>query len=73
MKLKYEVSEYNLHKSQFQLFPTGYPAGKTASQEGRSAWAAFWVILVGLVVAAAGAYLVYKYRIRVSFVTFSVW
>ncbi|KHN42313.1 Vacuolar-sorting receptor 1 [Glycine soja] len=37
---------------------------KTASQEGRSAWAAFWVILVGLVVAAAGAYLVYKYRIR---------
>ncbi|KAG5005207.1 hypothetical protein JHK82_029235 [Glycine max] len=37
---------------------------KTASQEGRSAWAAFWVILIGLVVAAAGAYLVYKYRIR---------
>jgi len=50
-----------------------YSAGKTASQEGRSAWAAFWVILIGLVVAAAGAYLVYKYRIRVSFITFSVW
>lgn len=55
----------------FHLFPTGHSAGKTASQEGRSAWAAFWVILVGLVVAAAGAYLVYKYRIRVSLVPFS--
>ncbi|KAL5070291.1 hypothetical protein RYX36_021178 [Vicia faba] len=37
---------------------------KTSSQEGRSAWAAFWVIVTGLVLAAAGAYLVYKYRIR---------
>ncbi|XP_020237450.1 vacuolar-sorting receptor 1 [Cajanus cajan] len=37
---------------------------KTATQEGRSAWAAFWVILIGLVLAGAGAYLVYKYRIR---------
>ncbi|OIV91141.1 hypothetical protein TanjilG_30363 [Lupinus angustifolius] len=37
---------------------------KTASQQGKSAWAALWVIFVGLVVAAGGAYLVYKYRIR---------
>ncbi|QCE08444.1 vacuolar-sorting receptor 1-like [Vigna unguiculata] len=37
---------------------------KTARQEGRSAWTVFWVILVGLVMAAAGAYLLYKYRIR---------
>lgn len=55
----------------FYLFPTGYFAGKTARQEGRSAWTVFWVILVGLVMAAAGAYLLYKYRIRVSLVTFS--
>ncbi|OVA17102.1 EGF-like calcium-binding domain [Macleaya cordata] len=31
---------------------------------GRTAWAAFWVIFVGLVMAAGGAYLVYKYRLR---------
>ncbi|MCH99916.1 vacuolar-sorting receptor 1-like, partial [Trifolium medium] len=35
-----------------------------ASQEGKSAWAAFWVIVIGLVLAASGGYLVYKYRIR---------
>lgn len=40
-------------------------SGKTAAQ-GRSAWAAFWVILIGLGIAAGGAYLVYKYRLRVS-------
>ncbi|KAL1296132.1 hypothetical protein AAHE18_19G261300 [Arachis hypogaea] len=37
---------------------------KTASQGGKSVWAAFWVILLGLLLTAAGAYLVYKYRIR---------
>ncbi|CAL0316341.1 unnamed protein product [Lupinus luteus] len=37
---------------------------KTASPQGKSAWAAFWVLLVGLVMAAGGAYLVYNYRIR---------
>ncbi|CAL0300377.1 unnamed protein product [Lupinus luteus] len=37
---------------------------KTASQQGKSAWAALWIIFVGLVVATGGAYLVYKYRIR---------
>ncbi|KAJ0801109.1 putative EGF-like calcium-binding domain, PA domain, complement Clr-like EGF [Helianthus annuus] len=32
--------------------------------EAKSAWTAFWIIILGLAVAAAGAYLVYKYRIR---------
>ncbi|XP_044489025.1 vacuolar-sorting receptor 3-like [Mangifera indica] len=32
--------------------------------EVKSAWTAFWVILVGLAMAAGGAYLVYKYRLR---------
>ena len=39
-------------------------AGKASS--GRSAWTAVWVILIGLTMAAGGAYLVYKYRLRVS-------
>ena len=34
--------------------------------EVRSAWAAVWVILIGLAMAGGGAYLVYKYRLRVS-------
>lgn len=51
--------------------PIGYSAGKTASQGGRSAWAAFWVIIAGLALSAGGGYLIYKYRIRVSFVVFS--
>ncbi|KAE8691518.1 Vacuolar-sorting receptor 1 [Hibiscus syriacus] len=32
--------------------------------EVRSAWAAVWVILIGLGMADGGAYLVYKYRLR---------
>ncbi|RZC54682.1 hypothetical protein C5167_013543 [Papaver somniferum] len=36
---------------------------KSAS-EANSSWTAVWVILIGLVMAAAGAYLIYKYRIR---------
>lgn len=32
--------------------------------EVRSAWAAFWVILIGLGMAGGGGYLVYKYRLR---------
>nr|GMD05160.1 vacuolar-sorting receptor 3-like [Ipomoea batatas] len=32
--------------------------------EVKSAWAAVWVILIGLGVVAGGAYLVYKYRLR---------
>ncbi|KAL5167799.1 Vacuolar-sorting receptor 1 [Glycine soja] len=36
---------------------------KTGSQ-GRSTWAAFWLILLGVVMIAGGAFLVYKYRIR---------
>lgn len=40
-------------------------AGKRAT-EVKSAWAAVWVILLGLAMAGTGAYLVYKYRIRVS-------
>lgn len=39
--------------------------GKRAT-EVKSAWTAFWVILIGLAMAAGGAYLVYKYRLRVS-------
>ncbi|KAL5788089.1 hypothetical protein ACOSP7_005038 [Xanthoceras sorbifolium] len=34
------------------------------AREVRSAWAAVWVILIGLALAAGGAYLVYKYRLR---------
>ncbi|KAG9440469.1 hypothetical protein H6P81_020634 [Aristolochia fimbriata] len=36
---------------------------KTAS-EAKSAWLAFWVIVIGLAVAAGGAYVIYKYRLR---------
>lgn len=32
--------------------------------EAKSAWTAVWVILLGLALAASGAYLVYKYRLR---------
>ncbi|CAK9180848.1 unnamed protein product [Ilex paraguariensis] len=32
--------------------------------EVKSAWAAVWVILIGLGMAAGGAYLVYRYRLR---------
>ncbi|KAL3515365.1 hypothetical protein ACH5RR_022267 [Cinchona calisaya] len=32
--------------------------------EVKSAWAAVWVILMGLGMAAGGAYLIYKYRLR---------
>ncbi|KAE8679999.1 Vacuolar-sorting receptor 1 [Hibiscus syriacus] len=32
--------------------------------EVRSAWAAIWVIFIGLAMAGGGAYLVYKYRLR---------
>ncbi|KAE8669689.1 Vacuolar-sorting receptor 1 [Hibiscus syriacus] len=35
--------------------------------EVRSAWAAMWVILIGLAMAGGGAYLVYKYRLRAWF------
>jgi len=48
---------------------TGLPTGKTGSQ-GRSTWAAFWLILLGVVMIAGGAFLVYKYRIRVSSAAF---
>ncbi|KAK4491149.1 hypothetical protein RD792_001873 [Penstemon davidsonii] len=34
------------------------------SSEVKSAWAAVWVILIGLGLAGGGAYLVYKYRLR---------
>lgn len=47
-------------------FLFGHSAGKNA-RETKSAWAAVWVILIGLAMAAGGAYLVYKYRLRVSF------
>ena len=36
----------------------------------KSAWTAVWVILIGLAMAGTGAYLVYKYRIRVSLVQY---
>ncbi|KAJ9561055.1 hypothetical protein OSB04_006215 [Centaurea solstitialis] len=36
---------------------------KTAA-EGRSSWTVVWVVLLGLAMAAGGAYLVYKYRWR---------
>ncbi|KAI4318764.1 hypothetical protein MLD38_032433 [Melastoma candidum] len=32
--------------------------------ETRSSWTAFWVIVIGLAMAAAGGYLIYKYRLR---------
>ncbi|XP_057964346.1 vacuolar-sorting receptor 3-like [Malania oleifera] len=34
------------------------------ASEAKTAWAAIWVILIGLAMAAGGAYLVYKYRLR---------
>lgn len=34
----------------------------------KSAWTAVWIILIGLGMASAGAYLVYKYRLRVSYI-----
>ncbi|KAJ6986327.1 vacuolar-sorting receptor 3 [Populus alba x Populus x berolinensis] len=39
--------------------------GKSGT-EVRSAWAAVWVILLGLVMAGGGGYLIYKYRLRVK-------
>ncbi|GKV26475.1 hypothetical protein SLEP1_g35766 [Rubroshorea leprosula] len=36
---------------------------KSATEVG-SAWTAVWVIIIGLAIAAAGAYVVYKYRLR---------
>lgn len=36
-----------------------------STTEVKSAWAAVWVILIGLGMAGGGAYLVYKYRLRV--------
>lgn len=50
------------------MFLSSSFAGKTA-RETRSAWAAVWIILLGLAMAAGGAYLVYKYRLRVSLCT----
>ncbi|KAL0771169.1 hypothetical protein Bca101_036320 [Brassica carinata] len=38
-----------------------------AGSQVRSAWAAVWLIMLSLGLAAGGAYLVYKYRLRVSF------
>ncbi|CAM8899228.1 unnamed protein product [Rhodiola kirilowii] len=35
-----------------------------SGSEVKSVWTAFWIILIGLTMAAGGAYLVYKYRIR---------
>ncbi|KAF9621210.1 hypothetical protein IFM89_016704 [Coptis chinensis] len=40
-----------------------YNTGKKAS-EGKTAWTAIWVILIGLAMAAGGGYLIYKYRLR---------
>lgn len=34
--------------------------------ETKSAWTAVWVILIGLAMAGMGAYLIYKYRLRVN-------
>ncbi|KAL5706826.1 Vacuolar-sorting receptor 3 [Ranunculus cassubicifolius] len=34
------------------------------ASEGKTAWTAVWVILIGLAMAAGGAYLIYKYRLR---------
>ncbi|XP_065637183.1 vacuolar-sorting receptor 4 [Quercus suber] len=34
------------------------------ANETKSAWAAVWIILIGLAMAGGGAYLVYKYRLR---------
>lgn len=42
-----------------------YSPGKRAG-EAKTAWTAFWVIVVGLALAAAGTYLIYKHRLRVS-------
>ncbi|KAK6143646.1 hypothetical protein DH2020_023994 [Rehmannia glutinosa] len=36
------------------------------SAEVKSAWTAVWIILIGLAMAAGGAYLVYKYRLRTA-------
>ncbi|KAI3903267.1 hypothetical protein MKW98_031921 [Papaver atlanticum] len=35
-----------------------------SSSGARSAWTAFWIIFVGLAMAAGGGFLVYKYRLR---------
>ncbi|XP_041010612.1 vacuolar-sorting receptor 3-like [Juglans microcarpa x Juglans regia] len=35
-----------------------------SARETKSAWTAVWIILIGLAMAAGGAYLVYKYRLR---------
>ncbi|CAK9322205.1 unnamed protein product [Citrullus colocynthis] len=34
------------------------------ARAAKSSWSFFWVILIGLAIAAGGAYMVYKYRLR---------
>ncbi|XP_077233793.1 vacuolar-sorting receptor 3-like [Tasmannia lanceolata] len=34
------------------------------ASETKTAWAAIWIILIGLAVTSAGAYIIYKYRLR---------
>lgn len=46
-------------------------AGKRAS-EAKATWAAVWAILIALAIAAGGAYMVYKYRLRVNFMNFDL-
>lgn len=38
----------------------------------KSAATAVWIILIGLAIVAGGAYLVYRYRLRVCFPTYKI-
>lgn len=50
----------------FVLMSSKWSSAGKRGTEVKSAWAAVWVILLGLAMAAGGAYMVYKYRLRVS-------
>lgn len=50
------------------LFVTEMLCAGKRSTEVKSAWTAVWIILIGIGMAAGGGYLVYKHRLRVSFV-----
>ncbi|KAI3873657.1 hypothetical protein MKX03_019225, partial [Papaver bracteatum] len=46
--------------SQIEIYRRGI------SREAKMSWTVVWVIFIGLVMAAVGPYLVYKYKIRVA-------
>lgn len=74
------ISQFTLSFSSCYPFSLNLPsffnsvscAGKRAT-EVRSGWTAFWIIIIGLAMASVGAYLIYRYRLRVCFLNIKCW